>query len=210
MSWFCYRNGRISMNCWFSPVIFSRLALYDWQPHCCCIHKQGGSNKTRRWCSRVMNRWLMFHMCCWKIGLSHMKDVFCWTSKSLFNRSSDMFVEIVHVYVYVLMCEVLRGLWLFANIESSRHTYAGSPVFSLFRMYTFLAGRVLSHLVLQRIFRRMPMEEPPLQIQSQVPTSMPSIQRTHAMHAILNLFNAFLHVAFDIFNGKLLDHELTI
>ena len=111
-----------------------------------------------------------------------------------------MFVEIVHVYVYFLMCEVLRGLWLFANIESSRRTYEGSPVFSLFCMYTFLAGRVLSHLVLQRIFRRIPMEEPPLQIQSQVPTLMPSIQRTHAGHAILNLFNAFLHVVINVFH----------
>ena len=83
------------------------------------------------------------------------------------------------------MCKVFRGLWLFVNIQSSRRTYASSSVFSLFSIYNVLAAGFLQHLVLQRIFRRMPMEEPPLQIQSQVPTSMPSIQRTHVPSLLL-------------------------
>eukprot|EP00434_Breviolum_minutum_P002584 symbB.v1.2.002284.t1/scaffold100.1/size330964/8 len=78
--------------------------------------------------------------------------------------------------------DVARLCWLeILNLYNSSVQVA---MFSLFRMYTFLAGRVLSHLVLQRIFRRMPMEEPPLQIQSQVPTSMPSIQRP--LHAAVD------------------------
>ena len=194
----------------FSPVIFSRLALYDWQSHCCCIHKQRGSNKTLMFKSHepVVD---VPHLLLENSALSHMKDVFFAEPAKVFSTDLQTCLLKLWMFMFIfLMCEVLRGLWLFANFESSRRTYAGSPVFSLFCIYTFLAGRVLSHLVLQRIFRRMPMEEPPLQMQSQVPTSMPSIQRTHAGHAILNLFNAFLHVVFKVFHWKLLDHELTI
>ena len=114
------------------------------------------------------------------------------------------------VLKFVLTCNVFCRALLVGNIESLKFISASSPVFSLLCMYTEFAGRVLSHLVLQRIFRRMPMEEPPLQMQSQVPTSMPSIQRTHAVHAILNLFNPFLYVVFNIFWGSSLDHELRI
>ena len=98
-----------------------------------------------------------------------------------------------------------------ASIESPRRIYASNEpcVFLALHVHLPFAG-VLSHLVLQRIFRRMPMEEPPLQIQSQVPTSMPSIQRTHAVHAILNLFDPFLPVVFNIFSGQFFDHELTM
>ena len=51
---------------------FSRLAFYDWQLHCCCIHKQRGSNRTLTVKSHetvvdvvtcVWNTWTDFFFC---------------------------------------------------------------------------------------------------------------------------------------------------
>ena len=118
----------------------SRLALYDWQPHCCCIHKQRGSNKTRRWCSRVMNRWLMFHMRCWKNELLPHEGCL------LVNQQKFVQQIFRHVCWYFFMLlndfwclKCLEGLWLFANFESSRRTYASTVALCFLGLHVHLS-----------------------------------------------------------------------